>query len=134
MLADEEVGCNLNMGCAYQIWRGTPMKNEWIEQYEKQIGQEINLSGNNSFTKDPKVALGFAIKKPWPECVPVLFVLTCHNFQEPKGFLMDHDAYSGYPQENEFLLMDGCNAYVLAIEHDFKIQNTFKNMREFNGL
>ena len=50
-----------NMAGSFLLFRGTPMKNEWIILYMSKVGMEqIHLPGNNSCSKNLTVALGFA--------------------------------------------------------------------------
>lgn len=109
------------------------MQSDWIEQYESKKGYEVHLPGCFSCSKDLKVALSFAYGKRDQDKIPVLFVVTCQNYYEPKGFMMNNEAYSAYPREAEFLLMEGCNVYILDIEHDHKIDNSSFSMLNYNG-
>ena len=47
---------------------------------------------------------------------------------------MDNEAYSSYPSEAEVLLTDGCDMFVLGVDHDVKItNNTSGQMAQLNG-
>ena len=100
-------------GC-FLLWRGCPLIEDFIDPYELMAGQDIVcLPGNKSCSKDPTVALGFAFNNLKPEQSPVLFIISCQNYRSPSGIRMNNEAYTAYPLEDEFLLMDGCEAYVL---------------------
>lgn len=45
---------------------------------------------------------------------------------------MSNQDYSAYPAERQFLLMEGCRVYVLAIQRKVKIENTHEGMHKFN--
>ena len=45
---------------------------------------------------------------------------------------MNNEAYTAYPHENEFLLMDGSEVIVIAVERDVVIHNDNHEMKEFN--
>ena len=58
------LGVDLNLAGAFLLWRGAPMRNEWIEPYVNQVGRGIvYMAGNSSCSRDPKVALMFAFAK-----------------------------------------------------------------------
>ena len=46
---------------------------------------------------------------------------------------MNSPAYSAYPDEGEFLLMEGCRVYILAVESDVEIKNSSKGMSKYAG-
>ena len=55
-------GVEWNLSGAYLLWRGAAMKEEWITPFQKKVGNSfINLPGNTSCSRDPKIALGFAL-------------------------------------------------------------------------
>lgn len=93
------------------------MKNEWVAPYEQSITFEhknkdgdpltVFLPGNTSFSQDLLVALTFATANARDDCFPVLFVLSCHNWFSPPGVRMNNEAYTAYPEECEFLMMEG---------------------------
>ena len=77
----------------------------------------IMLPQATSCSKDPLVALDFAM----PEWIkdnqtPTLFVFACQNYKMIQGMTMNNEAYTSYPVEDEYLLMEGCNVYILSIE------------------
>lgn len=64
------------MAGAFLLWRGAPMKKDWISPYEKVIGKDkVLLPGNTSTSRSPLVALGFALNKKKEDHTPVLFVI-----------------------------------------------------------
>ena len=109
------------------------MKKEWIKPFEDFVGRKVNLPGNTSTSRDPCVALGFATDHEQPDHIPVLFVFLIKNYQSPRGILMTNEAYTAYPDEGEFLLMEGIDVHVLSIEHGYKLQSEFLQSTRFNG-
>lgn len=97
------------------LWRGAGMKYEWIAPFVNNIGMNVNLPGNQSTSRSPQVALGFATKNLKPDFSPVLFVISCRNYTPPDGFSLNNEAYTSYPDEDEFLLTEGCQVYILKI-------------------
>ena len=81
------------------------MKKEWLFPYEASVGAgTVYLPGNQSCSRDPKVALGFATSSKDLERVPVLFILGCQNYVNAMGVAMNSPAYTAYPAEGEYLL------------------------------
>ena len=46
---------------------------------------------------------------------------------------MNNEAYTSYPSEQEYLLQEGCEVYVLAVEREVQICNEFSSFRQFDG-
>lgn len=64
-----------------------------------------------------KEAIHFAkARSLYNELVPVLFVLSIQNYRGYAGFRLNLDKYSAYANEQEVLLKEGCEVYVLKIE------------------
>ena len=91
------------------------MKKEWVDPYRQYIGKRkvVCLPGNSSCSYDLKVALGFATSNP--DMTPTLFVISVRNNVSPQGMRMNNEAYTSYPGENEILLREGCEVFVLDI-------------------
>ena len=53
---------------------------------------------------------------------PVLFVISCQNYQAFPGFRLNNEAYTAYPYEEEILLSEGCHVTLLSVENR-KIEN-----------
>lgn len=127
-------GVEDNIAGAFLITRGAPMKTEWTEPFVQSVGGDfVHLSSNTSWSRNPKVALDFALKTEKPDHVPVLFVMTCINYHPPDGVVMNLDAYTCYPSEDEFLLMEGCHVWVLDVVEGVKIENNFSEMQMYDG-
>merc|ERR1719240_812926 len=110
------------------------MKQEWINPYLENVGGDsVFIPGNTSCSRNPKVALGFALDEVKEDFIPVLFVIACQNYYAPYGILMNNEAYTAYPEEGEFLLIEGCGVYVLAVDSDVKIENNFAGMQYYNA-
>ena len=106
-----------NIGGSFLLWRGAKMKEEWIIPYIDEVGADaVYLSGSQSCSRSPFVALSFAIDEIEHDKIPVLFVISCKNYIAPEGITMDNEAYSAYPSEGEVLLCEGCLIKVLAVE------------------
>ena len=111
------------------------MKKEWLKDWHKEVGKEINLKGNTSTSKSIVVALGFSEcdKKMKKGFQPVLFVYLIQNYGGLRGFRLTKEKYSAFPHEQEYLLMEGLNVKVLKIQEDVKIQNNHSDLQNFNG-
>ena len=94
------------------------------------------MSGNSSCTRNIKIALEFAHKTS-EECeddqMPVIFVISCQNYDAFPGFRLNNQEYTAYPHEEEILLSEGCPALILHIEKDFKLSNPHDHFKEFQG-
>ena len=99
------------------LWRGVQINKEALNDYQqkKWVAEGVRLQGNYSFSRNLKVALKFAFQNAKSEHLPTLFVIACQNYNQPRGFLMSNEAYSAYPSESEFVFMEGCLVYVLAV-------------------
>jgi len=64
---------------------------------------------------------------------PTLFVIACANCYGIRGLTMNNEAYTAYPSESEVLLTEGCDIYVLAVDHDVKISNFEGQIGVYNG-
>lgn len=115
-------GVDINMAGSFLLFRGAAMKNEWVAPYISEVGKRIMLPGNNSCSKDLTVALNFAVPKViQDQFTPTLFVIACRNYRGFNGMVMNNEAYSSYPSESEVLLMEGCDMWILAVDHNVKL-------------
>ena len=92
------------------------------------------MRGNLSCSQQIRVALEFATQNKDEERKAVIFVICCHNFVAPAGIRMNNEAYTGYPSEAEFMLIEGCKVTVLGVEHDFLIENQLECFKSFKGV
>jgi len=76
------------------------------------------MHGSTSTSKNMEISLGFS------KChtdysdnqQPVLFVYSIRNHAGFNGFRLNSKKYSVYPGEQEYLLMEGFEVYVLKVE------------------
>ena len=54
-------GVDDNLGGSFMLFRGAPMQNDWISPYSANTGCMVQLPQSTSTSKDPMVALGFAM-------------------------------------------------------------------------
>ena len=50
------------------------------------------------------------------QLVPILFVVCMQNYDKFEGFRLNSYKYSAYPDEEEVLLPQSCQLYVLKVE------------------
>ena len=101
------------------------------ENYQK--GHRTNLKGYSSTTLDRNRAISYAIGENDSdlEIIPVLMII---KFRGKKQFFyLNSMDYSAYPYEEEILLQEGCAVYILAINRDRQIKNSYKGMEKYNG-
>ena len=92
------------------------MQNNWIKPYYDQTGHTVYLPQSMSTSKDPMVALGFAMPDRIKDNqTPTLFVFAIQNYYTMSGLTMNNEAYTAYPSEKEVLLSEGCKVYILGI-------------------
>ena len=102
------------------------MEQSWLEPFTKAVGREVlYLKGNTSCSRNPLVALGFALDKEPGSKIPVLFMKCFQNRFGVEGMMMNSEAYSAYPHEGEFLLMEGIPFYILGIDNDVPVDNKY---------
>lgn len=110
------------------------MTESQIIPYVKNVGKDfVKLPGNASFYRNPNVALSHAFNNESPDYSPVLFVIAEQNYQSPFGMMFKNEAYTAYPYEREFLLVEGCNLWVIAVDPELKIENSHTGMSRLNG-
>ena len=129
-----KLGEGWHMGGSFMLFRGAPMEDDWVKPYAVKIGEVVRLPQSTSTTKDPVVALGFAI----PDSIndnqtPTLFVIACQNYRFITGLTMNNEAYTAYPSEAEVLLCEGCRIHVLGVDYGVKIDNVEGQIADFNG-
>ena len=76
-------GAEHNYAGSFILFRGSPMKEEWITPYEHANDRRVLLQGNTSCSRDPAIALQFALNfegKSYTEFTPVVFVICCLNY------------------------------------------------------
>lgn len=104
----EGTGVHRNTAGIFLLWRGANMLNYQINAYKDHVMKEyICLPGNASCSQDVKTALGFALDYPKTDHVSVLFVISCRNYEGPRGIRLNNEAYSAFPGEREILLTEG---------------------------
>ena len=92
--------------------------------FTENVGKDfIRLPENTSFYRNPTVAINHAFSNCDPAHIPVLFIIACQNYQSPLGMSLKSEAYSAYPSEREYLLIEGSDLWVLAVEKDITIEN-----------
>lgn len=122
-----------NIAGSYLLWRGTAMKNEWIDDIATKINVSFKFKGNTSCSRSLKVALGFAFKNVREGHQPVLFVVAVTNYQGILGMSMNHEAYTAYPNEGEYLFMDGATVNVWDFDRDVVLNNPHEGLSFYNG-
>ena len=55
--------------------------------------------------------------------IPVLFVMSCQNYESFSGLRLNNEAYTAYPYEQEIILAEGSEVIVLKVDTEFKLQN-----------
>ena len=105
------------MAGSFMLFRGAPMQKDWLKPYTDKVGQTIRLPQSTSCSKNPIVALGFAMPKKMKEILtPTFFVFACRNYYKISGMTMNNEAYTAYPSEAEVLLTEGCKIDILGID------------------
>ena len=64
------------------------------------------------------MAIDFAITGKKSALTAVLFAIVCQNYQSPRAISLSNLAFSAYPREDEFVLGEGCEVQVLAVEDE----------------
>lgn len=117
-----------NMGFfsqSFLLYRGAAMKESWIKAWKQQIGRKLfeksdealNVSVNSIVNSTRSLYQAFRqIELSKEFKIPVLFVISAVNFDGFCGFRLNSEDYSAYPQEREYLLMDGIRFIVMKIE------------------
>ena len=64
----------------------------------------------------------------------VIFVISCQNYFGYHGIRLNNEAYSSFPEENEILLRDGFEVYVLTVKEDQRFKTTHQKLKKYDGL
>ena len=126
-------GTENNISGSFMLWRGAPMKNEWIEDYENHVGSSIKFKGFTSTSRSIQVALKFAFPTAEDDKIPVLFSISCSNYVGILGIKISNEGCSCYPDEDETVFMDGATVNIWSIERQVKIDNKHKGMEQYDG-
>ena len=95
------------------------MNKEWITGWREEVGKKwIPMHGSTSTSKNMQVALGLSLchTNYSDNQQPVLFVYSILNYYGFPGFRLNSKKYSVYPGEQEYLLMEGFEVFVLKVE------------------
>ena len=99
---------------SFLLFRGALMEKGWMTGWREDAGKSgedsfIHLPGCTSTSKNLDVALGFSgcHKNYSADHQPVLFVFSIRNWFGFNGFRLNDYKFSVYPQEQEYLLMEG---------------------------
>ena len=79
-----------------------------------------HLEGFTSTSFDRTVAEEFACKNEWPgkKCVLFEYTIKIDTNRYP-GFQLNRPCYTAYPEENEFLLMDGADIIIKEVREEY---------------
>lgn len=99
------------MSCCFLLFRGAPMRPEWLHGWREMVGRKVTrkggkhfrpaclkLPGNLSATKSLKYALSCATSKN-QELQPVLFVISVRNYLGYHAFRLSDERYTPFPEE-----------------------------------
>ena len=129
ILSGKDIGGRL-AGC-FLLFRGAPMKQDWINDYLVNVGKEVRPAGNNSYSRNLTVALKFAFNGATQEKKPVLFLLLKGNYYGTGSVMLNGEAYSSYPDEGEMLLMEGQQVQVLGFDSEVEVLNKHESFGNF---
>lgn len=117
------------------MFRGAKGNSESISNYQNVIMQKVRLPGCSSCSQDLSIGLDYAFKNSTNNLYDksILFVISCQNYDSFPGIRLNHKNYTLYPHEEEILLCEGCEVWVLDVEVDIKIENEHESFSNFNG-
>ena len=121
------------------------MMKDWLDVYmthtinedREYDGQKyvmsVNLPTSTSTSRDLKIALNFATGNLTASKIPVIFIISCQNYNKMQGISLNNKAYTAYPHEGEIVLYEGAEVYILSVEKDIEISNTHEGFERLNG-
>jgi len=91
----------------------------------EKIKEQLNLSdhtfhveGFTSTSFDRAIAEKFAIEGVWGERTPVVIEMLVEIHEgKYRGFQLNKPEYTAYPEENEFLLLDGADVIIEGLDY-----------------
>ena len=108
----------------YLLMNEESLKKEMIEERKGKDfdikAHTFHLEGFTSTSFDRNIAEEFACKRDWPgkKSVIMEYVIKLDNNRYP-GFQLNRPEYTAYPEENEFLLMDGADCIIKNVKEDY---------------
>ena len=108
---------------SFILWRGASMELDWIQDYVNNVGKEVRIPGNSSYSRNLTVALKFAFNDQDNDKKPVLFLLLKGNYSGWGSVMLNGEAYSSYPSEGEMLLYEGAPVWILGFEEKVMFLN-----------
>lgn len=134
MTGEMHQGIEENLAGMFLLWKGASMEDDSILPFVKNVGKDfVRLSANTSFYQNPLVAINHSFTLQGQDISPVIFVVACQNYESPFGLMFRNEAYSAYPSEREFLLIEGSNLWVLAINPTIIVENAVSELSKYNG-
>ena len=119
---------------SFTTFRGVKMgEQKWFDAYLNKVGWSVYMPGTTSTSSDLGVALAFSNCSIDDIDIPgksVLFVFFFRNYKEFGGFRLNKPEYSAFPFEEEYLLMEGIDVWVLRVDENVVIKNETKALRE----
>ena len=102
----------------------------WLKGWYSLVGHRANLRGYTSTGKSIAAALEYSgcAQEIDPASQSVLFVFLIKNHNGYLGFRLTTEQYSPYHQEQEYLLMEGFDIWILDIQADVVINNTHQEV------
>ena len=107
------------------LYKGARLLPDQIDNWERGVilDQEdqlplIQLPPFTSYTNSVNFALDCALANTHMNTMPVIFCMSNANYNSFGGFSMANQAYSAYPTEQEVVLNQGTEAYVLSVERE----------------
>ena len=96
-------------------------KQKWFDAYLNKVGQLIRMPGTTSTSSNLGVALGFSKCSKLDNELSgksVLFVFFFQNYNTFGGFRLNQPEFSAFPDEEEYLLMEGIGVRVLKVDEN----------------
>ena len=135
-----------NFAGSFLLFRFVYLNKEWINQWH-QHAVELEIKKNNKrkaldyvcLPENTSTSMSLKEALVFSKCtsmdtnnLPVLFVFALQNYKGYAGFRLNEDKYSAYPLEEEVLLKEGFEVYVLRVE-TMTVQNRSHEVSELHG-
>lgn len=111
----------------FMTFRGVKMEDpKLLEDYKDKIGSMVNILGTISTSMKLSIGLEYSRYAKKYDYVPgksVLFVFLFKNHEYQKGFRLNQKEYTPYPNDEEFILLEGLKVAVLGVEEHVRIES-----------
>ena len=111
------------------LFKGVVFDKKWVTRYHNRVGTWVKFPGLVSVSKNLKIALNFAQcdQEPLPDGkTPVVFIILVRNYYSFEGLTLASPMAAAFSQDDDYILKEGIEYFVLSVQKDFEIRNKIR--------